>query len=199
MLERFRCGDPVAFEAVYDTTVRAAHEIARRICRDPALADDALQNAYLDAWRSARNYDPAAGTIATWVTRIVRNRSIDTLRRVAVHERRRAGEEWMIELPARGELVEQVILADSARSIHTALRTLPDEQRRVIKLAFIGGLSHSEIAACTGAPIGTVKGRMRLGLSRLRDALLAEPDQGRPALEAVPLGEPAPGMRAVAT
>lgn len=170
-LERFRRGEPAAFAEVFAATAPAAHALARSICRNATLAEDALQNAYLDVWRSASDYDLSKGPITTWVMRIVRNRSIDILRRVDVHERRRADDAWLVTLPADDDPLEDAIAADAARTVHGALQALPAAQRRVVELAFVAGLSHTEIAASLQVPVGTVKGRMRLGLSRLRNEL----------------------------
>lgn len=171
-IERFRRGDPAAFELVFDVTAPAAHALARGICRNPAVMEDALQNAYVDVWRSASGYDPAMGSVATWVLRIVRNRSIDALRRAGVHERRRAGDAVHLELVAEGPgLLDQVLLTEGARDVRAALGVLAPVQRRVLELAFVGGLSQTEIADRLGVPLGTVKSRTRRALSLLRGTM----------------------------
>ena len=170
-LERFRRGEPAAFAEVFAATAPAAHALARSICRNATLAEDALQNAYLDVWRSASDYDLSKGPITTWVMRIVRNRSIDILRRVDVTRSAPRGRRVARHAARRRRPLEDVIAADAARTVHGALQALPAAQRRVVELAFAAGLSHTEIAASLQVPVGTVVGRMRLGLSRLRNEL----------------------------
>jgi RNA polymerase sigma-70 factor (ECF subfamily) len=180
-LERFRHHDPRVFERVVAATHPAAFGLARRICGSAALAEDAMQSAFLDVWRRASTYDPAVGSLSAWVMSIVRNRSIDTVRRAAVHERRRSHDGQLLDgLPSEREVLNDVIEGDEARTIQTLLNTLPPSQRRVIELGFMAGLSQSEIALHLGVPLGTVKSRRRLGLHRLRLGLdaAAAPEAG---------------------
>jgi RNA polymerase sigma-70 factor, ECF subfamily len=142
------------------------------MCGSRSLAEDVAQEAFLSIWRSGGRYDRARGSVRTWVLGIVHNRAIDALRRTVVHERRRANDEGIEErLEARERTEVEAARREEASTIRGMLETLPDEQSRVIELAYFGGFTHSEIAEMLGAPIGTVKGRMRLGLEKLRGQL----------------------------
>jgi RNA polymerase sigma-70 factor (ECF subfamily) len=131
-----------------------------------------VQDAFLSLWRSNARYDRNRGSVRTWVLGIVHNRAIDSLRRSVVHDRRRASDEGLEERFAAPERTDaEVARRDEAREVRAAIRTLPTEQSRVIELAYFGGFTHSEIATMLETPIGTVKGRMRLGLGKMRDQL----------------------------
>jgi RNA polymerase sigma-70 factor, ECF subfamily len=167
-------GSPRAFELLYERHGGAAFSLAYRMVGNGVTAEDITQEAFLSIWRSRTRYDQARGSVRTWVLGIVHNRGIDALRRGTVHDRRREtldGVEERHEAPERTDV--EAARREEARSVRTALDTLPAEQRRTIELAYFGGFSHSQIAELLGMPIGTVKGRMRLGLEKLR-AQLAE-------------------------
>jgi RNA polymerase sigma-70 factor (ECF subfamily) len=135
-------------------------------------AEDISQEAFLSIWRSRMRYDSARGSVRTWVLGIVHNRAIDALRRGASYERRREQldvVEERHEAPERTDV--EAARREEARSVRSALDTLPADQRRTIELAYFGGFSHSQIAELLDEPIGTIKGRMRLGLGKLRDQL----------------------------
>ena len=165
-------GDPRAFELLYDRHGAAAFSLAYRMVGKRAAAEDIVQEAFLSIWRSRMRYDPGRGSVRTWVLGIVHNRGIDALRRGAVHDRRRErieGIEERHEAPERTDV--EAARREEARSVRSALDTLPEDQRRAIELAYFGGFTHSQIAELLGEPIGTVKGRMRLGLDKLRRQL----------------------------
>ena len=165
-------GNPRAFELLYDRHGGAAFSLAYRMVGNRVTAEDVTQEAFLSIWRSRLRYDEARGSVRTWVLGIVHNRAIDALRRSFVHDRRREtmeGVEERHEAPERTEV--EAARREEARSIRSALETLPDEQRRTIELAYFGGFSHSQIAELLEEPIGTVKGRMRLGLDKMRRQL----------------------------
>jgi RNA polymerase sigma-70 factor, ECF subfamily len=169
-----RLGEARAFEVIYDRHCNVAFSLAYRMCGTRVAAEDVVQESFLSLWRSGARYDRARGSVRTWVLGIVHNRSIDWLRRSLGHDRRRALEEGIeerIEAPEHTDL--EVARRDEAREIRAALDELPDEQSRVIELAFYGGYSHSEIASLLDAPIGTIKGRMRLGMEKMRRTLEA--------------------------
>jgi RNA polymerase sigma-70 factor (ECF subfamily) len=165
-------GNPRAFELLYDRHGGAAFSLAYRMVGNRGAAEDTVQEAFLSIWRSRLRYDQARGSVRTWVLGIVHNRAIDALRRSMVHDRRREtmeGVEERQEAPERTEV--EVARREEARNIRDALETLPDEQRKTIELAYFGGFSHSQIAELLNEPVGTVKGRMRLGLDKMRRQL----------------------------
>jgi RNA polymerase sigma-70 factor (ECF subfamily) len=165
-------GQARAFDTIYERHCGAAFSLAYRMCGSRSLAEDVAQEAFLSIWRSGGRYDRARGSVRTWVLGIVHNRAIDALRRTVVHERRRASDEGIEErFEARERTEVEAARREEAETIRGMLETLPDEQSRVIELAYFGGFTHSEIAEMLGAPIGTVKGRMRLGLEKLRGQL----------------------------
>lgn len=167
-----RRGEPRAFEVVYERHSGAAFSLAYRICGAQAAAEDVTQEAFLSVWRSGARYDPARGSVRTWVLGIVHHRAIDLLRRQMTHDRRRTGDEGLeerFEAPERTEV--EAVRRDEARGVRDAIGQLPAEQSRVIELAYFGGFTHTEIADMLGTPIGTVKGRMRLGLDKMRARL----------------------------
>jgi len=165
-------GNADAFEVVYDRHCDAAFSLAMRMCRQRALAEDVVQEAFLSLWRSGARYDRNRGSVRAWTLGIVHNRSIDALRRRAVQDRRIVEGEGIEELvPARERTELEFARRDEAREIRDALQQLPAEQSRVIELAYFGGMTHHEIAQMLEAPVGTVKGRMRLGLEKMRAAL----------------------------
>jgi RNA polymerase sigma-70 factor (ECF subfamily) len=165
-------GNPRAFELIYDRHGGAAFSLAYRMVGNRVLAEDIVQEAFLSIWRSRMRYDRSRGSVRTWVLGIVHNRAIDALRRGSTHERKQEpldGVEERHEAPERTDV--EAARREEARSVRTALETLPDDQRRTIELAYFAGFTHSQIAELLDQPIGTVKGRMRLGLDKLRRQL----------------------------
>ena len=172
LMQLVRRGDAEAFEVVYERHATVAFSLAHRMTQSRNAAEDVVQEAFLSLWRSGARYDRARGSVRTWILGIVHNRAIDALRRSTVHDRRRASDEGLEERFAAAERTDaEVARRDEAREIRDALATLPDEQSRVIELAYFGGFTHREIAEMLGAPIGTVKGRMRLGVKKMREVL----------------------------
>jgi RNA polymerase sigma-70 factor (ECF subfamily) len=170
-----QAGRDDAFAVVYDRHADAAYSLAYRICGARNQAEDVVQEAFLSIWRSGGRYDRNRGSVRTWILGIVHNRAIDQLRRNYVHDRRRASDaasesmEQHVEAPERTDV--EVARRTEAEAVRSALLELPSEQSKVIELAFFGGFTHLEIADMLGSPVGTVKGRMRLGMSKLRHAL----------------------------
>src|SRR3954469_25162507 len=172
LMQLVRRGDAAAFEAVYDRHATAAFSLAYRMTGTRNTAEDVVQEAFLSLWRSGARYDRTRGSVRTWVLGIVHHRAIDALRRSMVHDRRRASDEGIEErFEARERTDVEAARRQEADEVGRALRTLPDEQSRAIELAYFGGFSHSEIATMLNMPIGTVKGRIRLGLDKLRGQL----------------------------
>ena len=165
-------GNPRAFELIYDRHGGAAFSLAYRMVGNRVAAEDVVQEAFLSIWRSRMRYDSSRGSVRTWVLGIVHNRTIDALRRGATHERRQEALDGVEERHEAPELTDvEAARREEARSVRGALETLPEEQRRTIELAYFGGFTHSQIAELLDEPIGTVKGRMRLGLDKLRRQL----------------------------
>jgi RNA polymerase sigma-70 factor (ECF subfamily) len=164
-----------AFEIVYERHGGAAYSLAYRIVGDRGTAEDVTQEAFLSLWRSGAKYDRTRGSVRTWLLGVVRNRAIDVLRREA--GRAPTVNLELERLPDTGPAAEltdtEALRHESAREVRGALGVLPADQLKVIELAYFGGLSHSEIAESLGMPLGTVKGRMRLAMEKIR-ANLAE-------------------------
>jgi RNA polymerase sigma-70 factor, ECF subfamily len=172
LMQLLRKGDPRAFEAVYERHSGAAFSLAYRMVGRGIVAEDVVQEAFLSIWRSGARYERARGSVRTWVLGIVHHRAIDQLRRSSVHDKRRASDEGIEERIESGERTDvEVARRDEAETIRSAMETLPPEQSHVIELAYFGGFTHTEIADILETPVGTVKGRMRLGLEKLRDRL----------------------------
>jgi RNA polymerase sigma-70 factor (ECF subfamily) len=168
-------GDPRAFEVLYDRHGGAAFSLAYRMVGKRAVAEDIVQEAFLSIWRSKVRYERERGSVRTWVLGIVHHRTIDALRRNLVHDRRRASAEGIEERQEAPELTDvEAARREEAREVRAALQSLPGEQSRVIELAYYGGFTHTQIAEMLDMPVGTVKGRMRLGLEKMRRELTGE-------------------------
>jgi RNA polymerase sigma factor (sigma-70 family) len=164
-------GDEPALGELYDRFGRVAYGLAVRILRDKTLAEDAVQDAFLGAWRTAAAFDPRRGTASTWLMTLVHRRAVDLVRR----EDRRKTDQLGDAPIASGETTdEQAAVREERRRVQAALAELPADQREALELAYYGGLTQSELAERLGVPLGTVKSRMFAGLAKLRD-LLAEP------------------------
>ncbi len=161
-------GDEAALAELYDRFGRIAYGLALRILRDPSLAEDAVQDAFLAAWRTAVSFDPGRGKASTWLLTLVHRRAVDVVRR----EERRRADPLDADPVAAGESTDETaeVRADRRR-VQAALAKLPPDQRQALELAYYGGLSQSELAEQLGVPLGTVKSRMFVALSRLRDLL----------------------------
>jgi len=166
-------GDENAFEVVYDRHERAAYSLAYRMMGAQAPAQDVVQEAFLSLWRSGSHHDGSRGSVRTWILAVVHHRAIDALRRTTRHDSKIVDDEGLqerIEAPDRTDV--EAIEREQSREVRAALEALPIEQRRVITLGYFGGFTHTEIAQILDAPIGTVKGRMRLGLQKMRGELI---------------------------
>lgn len=168
LIERCGAGDRAAFRALYDVQAARLYGIALRITRQPGLAADAVHDALLQVWQKAARFDPARGAAEAWLTGLVRYRAIDIIRRQG---RETIGAE-IPETPddAPGPLEALLAMRDGA-ALHRCIATLDAGQRRAILLAFVEGLSHSEIAARIATPLGTVKSWVRRGLLALKECL----------------------------
>ena len=172
VMQLMRRGDARAFEVIYERHSPAAFSLAYRMMGTRAGAEDVTQEAFLSMWRSGARYDRARGSVRTWVLGIVHHRAIDALRRATVHDRRRAGDEGIEErFEARERTDVEAARLEEAGAVRGALSSLPSDQVQVIELAYFGGFTHTEIAEMLDAPVGTIKGRMRLGLKKMRAQL----------------------------
>jgi RNA polymerase sigma-70 factor (ECF subfamily) len=175
LMELVHEGHARAFEVVFDRHAGVAFSLAYRMCGTRPRAEDVVQEAFLSLWRSEARYDRVRGSVRSWILSTVHNRAVDAIRHGVAKEVRDVGDEGLAEQLASAEQTEaEVERRDDAHRVRSALRGLPAEQRRVIELAYFGGFSHSEIADILKLPAGTVKGRMRLALSKLRLSLGAE-------------------------
>ncbi len=165
-------GDPKAFEVLFDRHADVAFSLAYRMCGRRAMAEDVVQESFLSLWRSGARYDRTRGSVRSWILGVVHNRAIDAFRRETVRTRRDVPDEGVAERVQASERTEaEVERRDEARHVRAALGELPADQRQVIELAYFGGFTHSQIAEMLKLPAGTVKGRMRLGLTKMRLAL----------------------------
>ncbi len=173
--------DEEALARIYDRYSRVAYGLALRIVRDQALAEDAVQEAFLTVWRTAGSFRADRAKPSTWILTLVHRRAVDVVRR---EERRRAAPLEGTEEPDERGLAadEEIELTDRRRIVQEALRQLPDEQREALELAYYGGLTQSELAERLSVPLGTIKSRMFTGLRRLRD-LLSEAGVDEPLAE----------------
>jgi RNA polymerase sigma-70 factor (ECF subfamily) len=174
LMERVRTGDASAFEIIVDRHSDVAFSLAYRMCGRRGMAEDIVQEAFLSLWRSGARYDRTRGSVRSWVLGVVHNRAIDLFRSDSVRTSKDVVDEGAVErLPAAESTEREAERREEASHVHTALSGLPADQRKVIELAYFGGFSHSQIAEMLGLPAGTVKGRMRLGLTKLRVSLQA--------------------------
>ncbi len=165
-------GDARAFEALYARHHRQAFSLARRIMGRAGGAEEATQEAFLSLWRGAARFNPERASLRTWLFRLVHHRSIDLLRRrgtqAALHQEASEVAVARIEAPERTE--DEVLAIDDRDRARRLVAQLPPAQRQVIDLAYFAGHTQIEIATEVGIPVGTVKGRTRLGLNKLRYA-----------------------------
>jgi RNA polymerase sigma factor (sigma-70 family) len=168
--------DASALAELYDRFGRIAYGVALRIVRDPSLAEDAVQEAFLAVWRSAARYVAERAKASTWILTLVHRRAVDIVRRESV---RRAEPLEGVPHPAGEATDDEAWLRLRRARVQEALRQLPDQQREALELAYYGGYTQSELADRLGQPLGTIKSRMFSGLARLRE-LLAD-DQGEVA------------------
>ncbi len=168
--------DPDAFAVFYDRHGGAAYSLAYRIVGDRSTAEDVTQEAFLSIWRSGARYDRARGSVRSWTLGVVRNRAIDALRRESGRAPKLTfDDEGVLERRPATELTDvEALRRETAREVRGALELLPAEQQRVIELAYFGGFTHTQIADVLGTPVGTVKGRMRLGIEKIRANLAEE-------------------------
>ena len=174
VISRIRAGDRRAVDDLYDRFRLPAFALARRILADDVLAEDVLQDVFLGIWRDPHAFDGARGNVASWLLAMVHHKAVDAVRREESQRRRRIRAEEDLALDEPGavrDVEEEVWSRVIADQVRTALGGLPSSQREALTLAYYGGYTQREVAALTGAPLGTVKTRMLAGMRRLRDLL----------------------------
>jgi len=165
-------GDARAFELIFDRHADVAFSLAYRMCGRRSMAEDVVQEAFMSLWRTGARYDRSRGSVRSWVLSVVHNRGIDVFRREQVRAGRDVCDDAAVKCLPAADCTEQAARRhEDAHRVQSALLALPDDQRRVIELAYFGGFTHREIAEMLALPAGTVKGRMRLGLTKLRLSL----------------------------
>jgi RNA polymerase sigma-70 factor (ECF subfamily) len=175
LLLRVAAQDAQALAEFYDLTAKPLFSLAVRILGDASEAEEVIQDVFVQIWKNAPSFDPSLGPAFYWALSITRNRSIDRLR--ARHRRARLIEslenDAAADAPASVVADQDALEAEDSAAVRTTLNSLPADQRRVIEMAFFGGLTHQEIAEALKEPLGTVKARIRRGLLKLRDSLHA--------------------------
>jgi RNA polymerase sigma factor (sigma-70 family) len=163
--------DETALAELYDRFGRAAYGLAFRVLRDASLAEDAVQEAFLDVWRQADRFVPERARASAWLFTFVHRRAVDVVRR---EERRRADPLDNAPVAVGGTAEDEAWVRLERERVQGALKQLPDAQREAIELAYYGGFTQSELAERLGEPLGTIKSRMFTGLARLRELLEGE-------------------------
>jgi RNA polymerase sigma factor (sigma-70 family) len=174
LVRRVRSGDRDAVDDLYQRFRRPAFALARRILADDSLAEDVLQDVFVTVWRDPAAFDRARGTVASWLLAMVHHKAVDAVRREESHRRRqaRAQDELVLSAPTAARDVEDEAFSRvESEQVRVALRVLPSLQREALTLAYYGGYTQREVAALTGAPLGTVKTRMLAGMRKLKEEL----------------------------
>jgi RNA polymerase sigma-70 factor (ECF subfamily) len=169
LISLVEAADGEAFATLYDRHSRAAFSLAYRMMGDRQAAEDLAQDAFLKVWRNASSYRAERGSVRTWVLSIVHNRGIDQLRSHASRRRTQDRIEASAPRSQPSEAFAETWRSSRRAQVREALNTLPPEQLKTLELAYFSGYTHVEISELLGLPLGTVKGRMRLGLKKIRD------------------------------
>jgi RNA polymerase sigma-70 factor, ECF subfamily len=162
-------GDAEAFTTLYDRHSHAAFSLAYRVMGERQAAEDLAQDAFLKLWRSATSYRPERGSVRTWLLSIVRNRGIDQIRSQASRRRTQEKIEALAQRSQPSEAFAETWRNSQRDQVREALNTLPPEQLKILELAYFSGYTHVQISELVDVPLGTIKGRMRLGLKKMRD------------------------------
>jgi RNA polymerase sigma-70 factor (ECF subfamily) len=174
LVHRIRAGERAAVDDLYQRFRLPAYALARRILADDGLAEDVLQDVFVSVWRDPAAYDRSRGSVASWLLGMVHHKAVDAVRREESQRRRRARAEDDLAsgtASAARDVEEEALARDLSERVRLALGVLPSLQREALTLAYYGGYTQREIAALTGAPLGTVKTRMLAGMRRLREEL----------------------------
>ncbi|VXC15434.1 ECF RNA polymerase sigma factor SigK [Nocardioides sp. AX2bis] len=173
LLKQAARGDDQAFGAFYDATSSRAFGLALRVVRNPAQAEEVVQEGYLEVWRTATRFDPDQGSAISWLLTTVHHRAVDRVRFAEAATRRDENYHHQNHTVPHDSTADEAHASFEARRVRGALRTLTPIQREALELAYFGGYTHTEVAAMLDLPIGTAKSRIRDGLIRLREALEA--------------------------
>jgi len=174
LMQRLQCGDDDAFAALYDQLAGVVFGTVKRVLRDAAMSEEVTQEVFVELWRTAARFDPERASVSTWAITLARRRAVDRVRRE--QSQRDRIERSAAQRAPEGDTTDDTVVASiEAERVVRAVAELPDEQRVVIEMAFIDGDSHADIAERLGLPLGTVKGRVRLGLKKLGGKLGAAP------------------------
>jgi len=173
-MQRVQAGDDGAFATLYDELAGVVFGTVKRVLRDPAMSEEVTQEVFVELWRTAARFDPDRASVSTWAITMARRRAVDRVRRE--QSQRDRIERSATQRPPEVDSTDDTVVASiEAERVGRAVTELPDEQRVVIEMAFIDGVSHSDIAERLDLPLGTVKGRVRLGLKKLGGKLGAAP------------------------
>jgi len=179
LVRRIEGGDEEAFRSLFASYAPFSMALAVRVVRQTQLAEEIVQEAFLTLWRNPGVFDERRGSVRAWLMTMVHHRAVDMVRREEAQRRR--SDEMVVGIREETEdptdaVVEAVAAPAERDAVRTALRSLPDEQREVLELMYFGGLSQSQVAEKTGAPLGTVKSRALLGMRRMR-LMVEEPER----------------------
>lgn len=173
LLAEMQAGSTAAFGELYARYRQPAYRVARLVCPDSARAEEAVQEAFSSIWNARATYRPERPSAGAWVLTVVRRRAIDIARRDAQYDAHRVSDALLERQPAPGDVAQETLERDDAARLQARLDRLPDVQRQAIELAFRHALSQTEIAELLGAPLGTVKARIRRGLHALQQEELS--------------------------
>jgi RNA polymerase sigma-70 factor, ECF subfamily len=174
LMQRVQRGDHAAFATLYDELAGAVFGTVKRVLRDPAMSEEVTQEVFVELWRTAVRFDPERASVSTWAITMARRRAVDRVRREQ-SQRDRIERSASHRPPEVDSTDDTVVASIEAERVARAVAELPVEQRVVIEMAFIDGESHGDIAARLDLPLGTVKGRIRLGLKKLGGKLGGAP------------------------
>jgi RNA polymerase sigma-70 factor (ECF subfamily) len=171
LIARSSRGDETAFAELYDATSARAYGMALRVVRNPAHAEEVVQEAYLDAWRTSSRFDPARGSAMGWLITIVHRKAVDRVRSAEAASNRDATYHRESQAVDHDQTAEAAHSSLEAQRVRGAVATLTEVQREALELAYFGGYTHTEVATMLDVPVGTAKTRIRDGLIRLRDTM----------------------------
>ena len=178
LVARLAAGDEAALGPLYDRYGKLVYSLALRVVRDPAAAEEVTQEVFVRLWRNAASFEPARGRAHAWLMRITHNLALNEVRRRQSRPVAAENYDWesaaVVDQATERDPAQAAWLRERAEAVRSAVAQLPAAQRQAIELAFFGGLSQAEVAAAVGDPLGTVKSRIRVGMQRLRELLVAE-------------------------